>query len=152
MIKKVSVENYKNDSLYPKIILATARILKISDEISPVAILLQMGNLEPKAHDAWQCGKVPYLEKVFQGSLSKANRILRIVGFHVYDLKMVPSQHKYKQKGNNTILRFSKTGDKNIETSYARHYKWNKTQDEKQLLIENTMLALENDKYPRQIS
>ncbi len=51
-VKKVSVGTYKKDTLYPKVVRATARILKTSDEISPVAVFLQMGNLDAKAHDA----------------------------------------------------------------------------------------------------
>jgi hypothetical protein len=134
-MKNVSVATYRKDILYPKVVKATARILNTSDEISPLTILLQMGNLEPKGHDAWRRGQVPYLERVFQGSLSKANRILRIIGFHAHDLNMIPSQHKYLQKGKRNILRFSKTGDLNIEKAYARHYKWNQSQEKKQQLI-----------------
>ena len=138
-MKKVSVGTYRTDTLYPKVVKATAILLKASDEISPVAILLQMGNLEHQGHDAWCRGQVPYLERVFQGSLSKANRILRIIGFHAHDLNMVPSQHNYRQKGKNNILRFSKTGDQNIEKAYARHYNWSQSREKKQQLIESTL-------------
>ena len=116
-----------------------ARILKASDEISPVAVLLQMGNLEPIAHDAWRRGQVPYLERVFQGSISKANRILRIIGFYAHDLNMVPSQHTYRKKGKNIALRFSKDGDPNLEKVYARHFKWNQSQEKKHRLVEETL-------------
>ena len=109
-MKKVTVGTYKKDKLYPKVVRATARILKRADVISPVEILLRMGNLEPKACESWYRGEVPNLESVIQGSLSKASRILRIIGFHAHDLNMVPSQHKYRQKGTNIALRFSKNG------------------------------------------
>ncbi len=138
-MKKVSVGTYRKDTLYPKVVKATSRLLSTSDEISTIAILQQMGNLERKGHDAWCRGEVPYLERVFQGSLSKANRILRIIGFHAHDLNMVPSQHIYRQKGKNKILRFTKAGDQNIEKAYARHYKWNQSQVNKQELIERTL-------------
>ena len=121
-VKKVSVGTYKKDTLYPKVVRATARILKTSDEISPVAVFLQMGNLDAKAHDAWCSGEIPYLERAFQGSLSKANRILRIIGFHAHDLCMVPSQHTYRQKGKKIVLRFSKSGHSNLEKAYTRHF------------------------------
>ena len=138
-MKKVSVGAYKKDALYPKVVRAVARILKASDEISPVAVLLQMGNLEPIAHDAWRRGQVPYLERVFQGSISKANRILRIIGFYAHDLNMVPSQHTYRKKGKNIALRFSKDGDPNLEKVYARHFKWNQSQEKKHRLVEETL-------------
>ena len=138
-MKKVTVGTYKKDTLYPKVVRATARILKRSDVISPVEILLQMGNLEPKDHEAWCRGQVLYLERVFQGSLSKANRILRIIGFHAHDLNMVPSQHIYRQKGKNIALRFSKSGNPSLKKAYTRHFKWNQSQEKKHILIEKTL-------------
>ena len=138
-MNNVTVNNYREDKLYPRVVQATARVLKESDEISPVTMLLKMGNLTPKDHDAWQRGKVQYLERVFQGNLSKANRILRLIGFHVHDLKMVPSQHTYRQLGSKKILRFSKSGIVGVEARYSRHYRWNQSQEKKQKLIEMTM-------------
>jgi len=138
-MKKVTVETYRNDRLYPKVVRATARLLKTSDEIAPVAILIQLGNLEQKAYEAWCRCQVPYLERVFQGSLSKANRILRILGFHAHDLNMVPSPHTYRSREKNTALRFSKSGDSNLEKSYARHFRWNQSPEKKQLMIETTL-------------
>ena len=138
-MKKVSVGTYKKDTLYPRVVTATARVLKTSNEISPVAVLLQMGNLEPRDHDAWLRGKVPYLERVFQGSLSKANGILRIIGFYAHDLNMVPFQHVYRQKGGKNLLRFSKTGDGNIEKAYARHFRWKQSREKKENLIEKAL-------------
>lgn len=138
-MKKVTVGTYKKDTLYPKVVRATARILKRSDEIAPIDILLEMGNLEPKAHESWYLGEVPYLERVFQGSLSKANRILRIIGFHAHDLNMLPRQHTYRQKGKKIALRFSKSANPSLERAYARHFEWNQSQEMKQMLIEKTL-------------
>jgi len=58
-----------------------ARILARAEVVAPVDVLLEMGNLSQKNLEAWRAGRVPYLERVFEGSLSKANRILRIIGF-----------------------------------------------------------------------
>lgn len=147
-MKKVTVRTYKKDTLYPKVVRAKARILKRSDVISPVEILIQMGNLEPKAYEAWYCGKVQYLERVFQGSLSKANRILRLIEFHAHDLNMVPGQHIYRQKGKKVALRFSKSGNPSLEEAYARHYKWNQSQEKKQMLIEKTLSGQDTSADP----
>jgi len=138
-MEKVTIETYRQDKLYPKVVRATAELLRESDEISPVAILMKIGNLTPQDHDAWRRGRIPYLERVFQGSLSKANRYLRIIGFHAHDLNMVPSQHAYRQIGKKRILRFSRLDDPNIEASYARHFRWNQSQKKKQELIERTL-------------
>lgn len=138
-MKKITVGTYRKDTLYPKVVRATAELLKESDEISPVAILMKTGNLMHQDHEAWHRGRIPYLERVFQGSLSKASRYLRIIGFYAHDLKMVPSQHTYRQLGKKHILRFSRSDDLNVEKSYARHFRWNQLQEKKQALIERTL-------------
>ena len=138
-MKRLSVASYRKDTLYPRVVKATARVLQTSDEISPVAILLQMGNLEAKAHDAWRSGQVPYLERVIRGSLSKANRILRLVGFHAHDLNMVREHRTYFCKHKRGSLQFSKSGGPRIEVAYACHFKWNLTHQKKQAMIERTL-------------
>lgn len=119
---------------------AVARVLSKSDVVAPVDVLIEMGNLSKQNHDSWRTGKVPYLERVFEGNLSKANRILRIIGFHVHDLNMVPRNTHYQQwgKGKSRALRFSKSGDKKIEEAYVRHYFWNQSPEKKQEIIERT--------------
>ena len=135
----VNIGNYREHNLYPKVVWASARLLMETDEISPVTILVQMGNLTPKDVESWRRGNVPYLERVFQGSLSKANRILRLIGFHAHDLNMVPTQHVYRQRGSNKRLRFSKSGTVGIEARYSRHFRWNQSSGKKLKLIEKTM-------------
>jgi hypothetical protein len=51
---------------------------------------------------------------------------------------MIPLQHKYRRK-KKIPLRFSKSGEINLEKAYSRHYKWNQSQDKKQELIEKTL-------------
>jgi hypothetical protein len=103
--------------------------------------LMEMGNLTQKNHEAWYRGQVPYLERVFEGSLSKANRILRIIGFHVHELNMVPRRTVYYQwgKGKDRILRFSKSGNEGVEDAYSTHYVWNRSQEKKRQVIERSM-------------
>jgi hypothetical protein len=147
-MKRVTVNNYRKDKYYPRVVRAVAKILQRSNVVTPVDVLLEMGNLSKKNHDAWRRGQVPYLEHVFEGNLSKANRILRIIGFHVHDLDMVPRQTVYHQlgSGKNRILRFSKSRDRKLEESYSRQYVWNKPDEKKlnvikQLKLEQTAAA-----------
>jgi hypothetical protein len=114
-----------------------AKILARSDVVSPVEVLIEMGRLSRENFDAWRAGRVPYLERVFEGNLSKANRILRIIGFHVHDLDMVPSQTAYHARlGRHALLRFSKSGAKPVEAAYSRHYKWNRSPEKKREIIQ----------------
>jgi hypothetical protein len=134
-MKKVTVTTYRKDKYYPRVVRAVAKVLSKSDVVAPVDVLIEMGNLSKKDHDAWRQGKVPYLERVFEGNLSKANRILRIIGFHAHDLNMVPSITHYYQWGKKRALRFSKSGDKKIEEAYSRHFLWNQSPEKKQGII-----------------
>jgi hypothetical protein len=134
----VTVNSYKKDKYYPRVVRAVARILARSDIVAPVDVLIEMGNLSKKNLETWQAGRVSYLERVFEGSLSKANRILRIIGFHVHDLNMVPSHSTYRAtSGRHAALRFSKSGAKAIEEEYSRHYKWNQSAEKKRKAIED---------------
>jgi len=136
-MKKVMVSTYKKDKYYPRVVRAVARILVRSDVVAPVDVLIEMGNLSKKNLEAWRCGQVPYLERVFEGSLSKASRILRIIGFHVHDLSMVPSQATYRAtSAKHAVLQFSKSGTKAIEDAYSRHYRWNQSPEKKRKRIQ----------------
>jgi len=54
---------------------------------------------------------------------------------------MVPRQTAYHQWGNgkNRMLRFSKSGDPNIEKTYSSHYIWNQSQEKKLKVINEAM-------------
>ena len=147
-MKQVTVNTYRQDKYYPRVVRAVAKILSRSDVVAPVEVLMEMGNLTEKNHEAWYRGHVPYLERVFEGSLSKANRILRIIGFHVHDLHMVPRRTVYYQwgQGKDRILRFSKSGNEGVEDAYATHYVWNRSQEKKRQVIERSMPAQSDEK------
>ncbi len=137
-MKTVTISTYQKDKYYPKVVRVFARILSRSDVVTPVEVMVEMGNLTKQNRDAWRKGQVSYLERVFLGSLSKANRILRIIGFHAHDLNMVPSMTVYKKwgRGKKIQLRFSKSGQKRLEEAYSRHYLWNQSPEKKQQLIQ----------------
>ncbi len=139
-MKLVRLDTYKKDKYYPRVVRAIARILEKSDVVAPVDVLMGMGNLSKQNHDAWRRGQTPYLERVFEGSLSKANRILKIIGFHVHDLNMIPRETAYFKtgKGKKHPLRFSKSGNKKLEEAYSKHYYWNQSQEKKQDVIKRT--------------
>jgi len=140
-MKHITVNTYRKDKYYPRVVRAVERILARADVVAPSDILIEMGNLSRKNYEAWRKGQIPYLERVFEGSLSKANRILRIIGFYTHDLNMVLRQTTYHQWGNgkNRILRFSKSGDPNTEKVYSSHYIWNQSQEKKLKVINEAM-------------
>ena len=42
MVEKITLDNYKKDQLYPKIVRAMARLTKTEDVVAPVAVMMQM--------------------------------------------------------------------------------------------------------------
>ena len=122
----VGLDNYREDPLYPRIVRATDVLLGRGKVVAPVDVLVEMGMLDPKRLEDWRLGRVPYLEQVIQGSLSRLSRLLRILRFHAHDLNLGPSTTAYMRwgKGPKQRLRFSKTGDRKLEEAYARHFVW----------------------------
>ncbi len=88
--------------------------------VKTIDVFVSLGMLETKKMEAWKSGRVPYLEKVLHGNLSKLNRVLRILRFHVHDLNLRPQKHivRYGKK----ILRYSKTGEPKLEDTYSLEY------------------------------
>jgi hypothetical protein len=124
---RVSVENFQSDPLFPRIERAVAAILATGVKVvAPVDVLVTMDILAPKDVDAWRSGRVHYLERVILGNLTRLSRLLRILGFHCHDLKLVatPATYVRSGKGPRTLLRFTKTGEPRLEKVYARHFVW----------------------------
>jgi hypothetical protein len=120
------VENFRTDSLFPEIEHAVASILAKGKVVAPVEVLVAMHLLAPDRLEAWRRGRVPYLERVIRCNLTRLSRLLRILRFHAHDLRLVPTQAVYRRegKGPKQDLRFTKTGDPNLEAAYARHFVW----------------------------
>lgn len=121
----VSAAAYRNDPLYPRIVRAVAAILEKGKVVTPVDILIGMSLLTPEHLDGWRRGRIPYLEQAIDCNLTRLSRLLRILRFHVHDLKLVPSETVYVCHGNRRQrLRFTKTGDAKLEKAYATHFIW----------------------------
>ena len=126
MTKAVNVGNYRDDPLYPRIQKAVAAVLATSKVVAPVDVLVRMGLLKPEQLQDWRHGRIPYLERVILGNLSRLSRLLRILRFHAHDLNLKPSVTVYMKwgKGAKHRLRFSKTGDPHLEEAYSQHFVW----------------------------
>ena len=112
--------------MYPKIVRATASILARGNVVAPVDVLVRMRVIDPRRLEDWRRGRVPYLERVIQGNLTRLLRLLRVLRFHAHDLNLVPSWTAYVRwgKGPKQRLRFTKTGEPKLEQVYATHFVW----------------------------
>ena len=123
-MKKVSVDNFRSDPMFPRIEHVVAEQLAKGNGVAPVGVLVGMGLLRHEHLADWRRGRVTYLESVINCNLSSLSRLLRILRFHAHDLNLKPSTTVYKRhgKGPRQRLRFSKTGDPNLEAAYATHF------------------------------
>ena len=103
---------------------AADRCLKAKGYISMVDVLMEMGKLSRDDYESWRLRQVPFLERVLQGNLAQLNAILRAVRTNSARGKMKASLTAYLSwgKGKRQPLRFSKSGDPNLERAYATHY------------------------------
>jgi len=123
-MKKVTLDNYKKDRYYPKVVNAVDRVLASEKYVTPIQVFQSMGLLEEQDVESWRKGRVPYLERVIGCNLHKASRILRILRFVAHDLNLKPSMAVYKRKvrGGKMPLQFTKSNEKKLEEAYARHF------------------------------
>jgi hypothetical protein len=124
--ERITVDDFRSDPMFPRIERAVAAILVEGNVVAPVDVLVRMDILAPKDLEDWRFGRLPYLERVIQSSLSRLSRLLRILGLHCHDLNLVPSHTAYVKWGKRprTPLRFTKNREERLEKIYARHFVW----------------------------
>jgi hypothetical protein len=122
----LTVENFRDDPQFARIEAAVAEILANGKVVAPVDVLVKMELLASEDLAAWRAGGVPFLESVVRSRLGGLSRLLRILRFHVHDLKLVVQQTEYVRSYDGQVvkLRFTKSGDPKVEQAYAKHFVW----------------------------
>jgi len=102
----------------------TSTLLKEKGYISMIDIFIGLGYLTDKDIEAWRMKRVSYLEKCIKVNLGRASFIVKTVRSNCINGKLKASFTGYKSwgKGPKVTLRFSKTGQPNIEEAYATHF------------------------------
>ncbi|WP_017187336.1 hypothetical protein [Alkalibacillus haloalkaliphilus] len=92
--------------------------------ISPIDLLIKMERVTPKQVNDWRLKKIPNIESVTVGNLSKINHILKTLQKFAKEQNLKPSMTIYKSwgKGPKKTLQFSKKGNAYIEEVYSTHY------------------------------
>jgi hypothetical protein len=80
--------------------------------------------LQPVHVDDWRKGRIPYLEKVIQGNLGKITFCMKCFRAWTKEKGLKPSPTVYlaRTSGTKRELRFSVSGNPEIEHSYRTHY------------------------------
>ena len=98
---------------------------------APVDVLMDIGALSKKNYEDWRFGRADTLERVCSMNLSKLSAVLREMYACAKAQNLKPSFCYYKRwgvkkkgQGRRTVLplRFSRSGDAEIERRYATHY------------------------------
>jgi hypothetical protein len=110
-------------NLEQRVMAAANTALDRNQFVAPIEVLTGLGWLRSEHAEAWRRGGVPYLERVTVASLAKLSRALRILR-HWAELKgLQPRETVYVSwTPDRHRLRFTKTGDENLERAYRTHW------------------------------
>ncbi len=124
IVTRLRNEGMNQKELQKKALLVIGPLLKEKGYVSFVDVFMKLGYLDPKDYENWRRKRVPYLEKVIKVNLRKINIVMKAIKNNSFNGKLKPSWTSYKSwgKGRKTELRFSKTGEENIERLYATHF------------------------------
>ena len=113
-----------NSELTQKVNASMSRQITSRGYAAAVDVLMDIGALSKKNYEDWRFGRVPYLERVCTMNLHKLAEVNRQMRTYAKGAGLKPSFCYYKQWGNKEkrLLRFSKSGESNIEKAYATHY------------------------------
>ena len=120
-MRQITPQNYTKDKYYPSVVRAVTQCLAKSAAVTTVDVFVTMNLLRQDAVLDWRFGRVPYLEKVIQCNLEKAERILRLLRYHAEKSDLRPSFTAFKKWGRGP-LRFSKSGIERLEMAYSTHF------------------------------
>jgi hypothetical protein len=107
-----------------RVLQAAEQILAHQQYVSAIDILIHMKLFQPVHVQDWKKGRIPFLERVIQGNLSKITHTMKCFRSWANKKGLKPSQTEYlaRTSGPKRKLQFSKSGDPQIEAAYRTHY------------------------------
>lgn len=113
-----------NTDLRNKIKIIGGKIIEEKGYLTSIDILLKLDYLSEKDYENWRFGKVEYLEKVCSVNLKKLSTINKTIKeiSGQWNLKQSWTAYNKYGKVKKIRLRFSKSGNEQIEQAYATHY------------------------------
>jgi len=116
--------NDNQKRLKQRALQAAEEALDKQQYVSPIDVFTGMKLLQPVHVEDWRKGKIPYLERAIQGSLGKISFCMKCFRDWAKEKGLKPSPTVYlaRTSGPKRELRFSVSGDPEIEQSYRTHY------------------------------
>ena len=102
----------------------TAALLHEKGSIAPVDVFLRLGYLTQADDERWRRGQIPVLERVIQINLTRITFLMQALRRHSLQGHLRPSltvSTSWESRARRR-LRFSVSGQAQIEAAYATHY------------------------------
>jgi hypothetical protein len=111
------------EKLNQRIRQAAEAALSDKEYVSAIDVLIGIGWLAPSNVDAWRHKRIDYLERVVNANLSRISEAMHLFRSWATAKGLQASEADYvaRQPGR-PALRFSKSGDPNIERQYRMHW------------------------------
>ncbi len=102
----------------------TNELLAEKGYIAFADVFMRLGYLSAEDYDAWRRRKIPFLEKAVKINLKAIGFVMKTVIRNCRNGKLKESRTDYRSwgKGRKIPIRFSKTGERNIEEAWATHF------------------------------
>jgi hypothetical protein len=116
--------NSKAEKLRRRVIAAAELALAHHKYVSAIDVLTGSALVAPVHVDAWRKGRVDFLEGVIQANPERISLAMEIFRQWPREKGLKPSETRYVRHGRGATidLRFSKSGDPDIEKNYRTHY------------------------------
>ncbi|MGH3623531.1 MAG: hypothetical protein ACRDQ5_17320 [Sciscionella sp.] len=109
--------------LWREIAAAGSAAVAKNGYVTAIDALLGTGWLRPEKVEDWRHGRVPYLEQVIVASLPKISTAMRVFRSWAESAGLRPSETVYVSWARDRRrLRFSKSGNPDIERAYRTHW------------------------------
>ncbi len=106
-----------------RVVRAAEQALADKHYVTPIDVLVGLGWLAPSHLDRWRQGRVEHLEGVTNAGLSKISTAMQVFRGWARDHGLTPSETDYVARTRDRRrLRFSVSGDPDIERAYRTHW------------------------------
>jgi hypothetical protein len=124
-----------------RVVSAAEAALAHHQYVSAIDVLTGTGLLAPTHVEFWRKGRIDFLEQVIQGNLKKISQSMAIFRQWALEKGLKPRETHYKRgtRNGNVDLRFSTSGDPNIEKAYRTHYVSPALSERKQVLLQEKL-------------
>jgi len=111
------------NKLAGRVTRAAEAALKARDHVTAIDILVGVGWLDVGSVDLWRQGRIDYLERPIQANLSRVSEAMKLFRSWAAARGLTPSEtHYVMRRPSRPALRFSKSGNPDVEKQYRTHW------------------------------